>query len=115
MKNFKQNRKFEFVLVNVPCDNQLKINELTGEFMFKSECHYYCEKNILECIKSAAKAGSVDGYYGYKYGIYKVEKPKIEKSVTEKDGEKITVEKRIEGKAVLIETITVDENGITIE
>ena len=57
----KINRNYRFVLTVL--DNE-KINAgeiridscaITGKRMFASECHYYAEKNILECLKEADK------------------------------------------------------------
>jgi hypothetical protein len=75
--------------------------EITGKRMFASECHYYVEKNILGCIKDAAKRDDLRSYYEHTYCIYKEDKPKKET-------------KEIPGKAMLVEVITVDENGINI-
>ena len=92
----KVNRNYHFVLTNIP-NGEVRIDseEITGERMFASECHYYAEKNILECIKDAAKRDDLRDYYEHTYCIYKEE----------------TVEN---GKAMLVEVITVDENGINI-
>ena len=66
----KINRNYRFVLTVL--DNE-KINAgeiridscaVTGERMFASECHYYAEKNILECLKEADKRNDLSGYYG---------------------------------------------------
>lgn len=57
----KVNRNYRFVLT-VLNNEQLNAGEtriendaVSGERMFASECRYYAEKNILECIKDAAK------------------------------------------------------------
>ena len=116
----KINRNYRFVLTVL--DNE-KINAgeiridscaVTGERMFASECHYYAEKNILECIKDAAKRDDLRGYYEHTYCIYKEDKPKKETVEREEDGKKITETREIPGKAMLVEVITVDENGINI-
>lgn len=118
----KVNRNYRFVLTVL--DNSMiesgeitvLDNELCGERMFQSECHYYAEKNIIESIKAAEKVGEAElsSYYGHTYLIYKETKPRTEKTVEEKDGKKITIEYEVPGEAMLIETITVDENGINI-
>lgn len=113
----KTNRKFEFVLTVV--ENGVTVENLgqTGEFMFKSDCHYYCEKEIVSNIKLAERNGTLNQYYDYKYLIYKRIKSTTE-IIETKDGNKTIIEKiqhSNEDTAVLIETITVDENGINIE
>ena len=116
----KVNRNYRFVLTNIPNSmletGEVRIDneEITGERMFASECHYYAEKNILECIKEAAKRNDLSGYYGHTYCIYKEDKLKKETTEREEDGKKITEIREIPGKAMLVEVITVDENGINI-
>lgn len=66
----KINRNYHFVLTVL--DNE-KINAgeiridscaVTGERMFASECHYYAEKNILECLKEADKRNDLSIAFG---------------------------------------------------
>lgn len=116
----KVNRNYRFVLTNIP-NSMLETGEIriendtvSGERMFASECHYYAEKNILECIKDAAKCDDLGSYYAHTYCIYKEDKPKKETVEREEDGKKITETREIPGKAMLVEVITVDENGINI-
>ena len=116
----KVNRNYHFVLT-VLNDEQLNAGEIriendavSGERMFASECHYYAEKNIIECIKEAAKRDDLRDYYEHPYCIYKEDKPKKETVEREEDGKKITETREIPGKAILVEVITVDENGINI-
>lgn len=113
----KINRNYRFVLTVL--DNE-KINAgeihidssaITGERMFASECHYYAEKNILECLKEADKRNDLSSYYGHTYCIYKENKPK--ETIKWEDGKKI-VEVREPEEAMLLEIITVDKNGVTI-
>lgn len=116
----KVNRNYRFVLTNIPNsmleteEQQILNDEVCGERMFASECHYYAEKNILECIKDAAKRDDLHGYYEHTYCIYKEDKSKKETVEREEDGKKITETREILGKAMLVEVITVDENGINI-
>lgn len=116
----KINRNYRFVLTVL--DNE-KINAgeiridscaVTGERMFASECHYYAEKNILECLKEADKRNGLSDYYGYTYCIYKENKPKKEITEREENDEKIVKMRVIPGEAMLLEIITVDENGVNI-
>lgn len=116
----KINRNYRFVLTVL--DNE-KINAgeiridscaVTGERMFASECHYYAEKNIIEAIKEADKRGALDEYYEHTYCIYKEDKPKKETVEREEDGKKIVETREIPGEAMLLEIITVDENGVNI-
>lgn len=118
----KTNRNFRYVLTVVP-NSMIETGEIavletgrTGEFMFESECHYYAEKEILSYIKDAAKRKDLHSYYEHTYCIYKERKATIEKIEREEDGKKITetIEHTYEDSAMLIETITVDENGINI-
>ena len=116
----KVNRNYRFVLTNIPNSmletGEVRIDneEITGERMFASECHYYAEKNILECIKDAAKRDDLGSYYAHTYCIYKEDKPKKVVTEREEDGKKITEEQLIDGAAMLVEVITVDENGVNI-
>ena len=116
----KVNRNYRFVLTSIPNSmletGEVRIDseEITGERMFASECHYYAEKNILEYIKDAAKRDDLCGYYEHTYCIYKEDKPRKETTEREEDGKKITETREIPGKAMLVEVITVDENGINI-
>ena len=116
----KINRNYRFVLTVL--DNE-KINAgeiridscaVTGERMFASECHYYAEKNILECLKEADKRNDLSGYYGHTYCIYKETKPKTVTETRQEGNEKITVTRELPTEAMLLEIITVDENGVTI-
>ena len=114
------NRNYRFVLTVL--DNE-KINAgeiridscaVTGERMFASECHYYAEKNIIEAIKAAEKADRLSDYYGHTYCIYKENKPKKETTERQEGDKKIVKTREISGEAMLLEIITVDENGVTI-
>lgn len=114
----KVNRDYRFVLTVV--DNSLLENgslaieqeSRIGEFMFESECHYYCEKEIISAVKEAERRDALGEYYSHTYCIYKEAKVKTE---TRQEGdEKITVTKELPTKAMLVEVITVDENGINI-
>lgn len=116
----KVKRNYRFVLTVL--DNSmletgrqhLLSDEVCGERMFASECHYYAEKNIIECIKDADKRGALNEYYGHTYAIYKEDKPTIETVEHEEDGKKVTEIIEHTGNVMLVETITVDENGINI-
>ena len=116
----KVNRNYRFVLTSIPNSmletGEIRIDneEITGERMFASECHYYAEKNILECIKDAAKRNDLCGYYEHTYCIYKENKSKKETIEREEDGKKIVETREIPGEVMLLEIITVDENGVTI-
>ena len=116
----KVNRNYRFVLTVLDNDQiaagEIRIDNcaVAGERMFASECHYYAEKNIIEAIKAAENADQLDSYYGHTYCIYKEDKPKKETVEREENGKKITETREIPGKAMLVEVITVDENGINI-
>lgn len=116
----KVNRNYRFVLTNIPNsmletgEVRIDSSERVGNFIFESECHYYCEKEILSCIKDAAKRDDLRGYYEHTYCIYKETKPKTEIIEREEDGKKITETRELPTEAMLVEVITVDENGINI-
>lgn len=116
----KVNRNYRFVLTVLGNDQIaageviIANDEVSGERMFASECHYYAEKNILECIKNAAKRDDLGSYYTHTYCIYKEDKPKKVVTEHEENGKKITEEQLIDGAAMLVEVITVDENGVNI-
>lgn len=113
----KINRNYHFVLTVLDNETinagEIRIDScaVTGERMFASECHYYAEKNILECLKEADKKNDLSGYYGHTYCIYKENKSK---KTEREDGKKIVETREIPGEAMLLEIITVDENGVTI-
>lgn len=116
----KINRNYRFVLTNIP-NSMLETGEVriendavSGERMFVSECHYYAEKNILECIKDAAKRDALGEYYEHTYCIYKENKPKKEVIEQQENDKKIVETREIPGEAMLLEIITIDENGVTI-
>lgn len=116
----KVNRNYRFVLTVI--DNGLidsgevtvQQESRTGEFMFESECHYYCEKEIISAVKEAEKRDAMGEYYGHTYCIYKETKPKTVTETKEEDGKKITITRELPTEAMLVEVITVDENGINI-
>lgn len=116
----KVNRNYRFVLTVLDSE-QIAAGEIsidnsavTGERMFASECHYYAEKNIIEAIKEADKRGALNEYFGHTYCIYKENKPKIEITERQEGDKKITETREIPGSAMLLEVITVDENGVNI-
>lgn len=116
----KVNRNYRFVLTVV--DNSLLENESltieqksrTGEFMFESECHYYCEKEIISAVKEAEKRDALEEYYSHTYCIYKETKVKTVTETRQEGNEKITVTRELPTEATLVEVITVDKNGINI-
>lgn len=115
----KINRNYRFVLTVLDSEKisagEIRIDSyaVTGERMFASECHYYAEKNILEYLKEADKKNDLGSYYGHTYCIYKENKSKKE-TIEREDGKKIVETREIPGEAMLLEIITVDENGVTI-
>ena len=50
---------------------EFKNNQHIGEFIFKSECHYYCEKAILDIINNNQEAMKTT-LKSAKYLIYKI-------------------------------------------
>ena len=116
----KVNRNYRFVLTVLGNDQiaagecRIANDEVSGDRMFASECHYYAEKNIIEAVKEADKRNDLDKYYSHTYCIYKETKPKTETIEREEDGKKITETRELPTEAKLIEIITVDKNGINI-
>lgn len=116
----KTNRNFRFVLTVLDNEQlnagEIRIanDEISGERMFASKCHYYAEKNIIECIKDADERNDLSGYYAHTYCIYKETEPKTETIEREEDGKKIIEIRELPTEAMLVEIITVDENGINI-
>ena len=116
----KVNRNYRFVLTVLDDEKiaageiSIAENEISGERMFVSECHYYAEKNIIEAIKDADKRDALGEYYSHTYCIYKENKPKKEITKRQEGDKKITETREIPGSAMLLEVITVDENGINI-
>ena len=110
----KTNRNYRFVLTVVNNGENVDRENRTGEFMFESECHYYCEKEIISAIKEAEKIDQLKPYYEHTYCIYKETKPRTITETHQEGNKKITVTKELPTEAMLIETITVDENGINI-
>lgn len=110
----KVNRNYRFVLTVVNKGETVEQENRTGEFMFESECHYYCEKEILSCIKEAAKNDDLKTYYEHTYCIYKETKPVKETETREENGKTITITRELPTTAMLVEVIIVDENGINI-
>ena len=116
----KTNRNYKFVLTAL--DNEqiaageirINNNEVSGERIFASECHYYAEKYIIEAIKAAEKAEQLGTYYGHTYCIYKENKPKKETTERQEDDKKIVETREVPGDAMLLEVITINENGINI-
>lgn len=116
----KINRNYRFVLTVLGngqiAAGEVRIanDEVSGKRMFASECHYYAEKNIIEAIKEADKRNALGEYYAHTYCIYKENKSKKETVEREEDGKKIVETREIPGEAMLLEIITVDENGVNI-
>lgn len=91
-KKVKISRKFTFKAYCVNNDSQVLNNAHEGEFMFKSECHYYAEKYVLDFVKNNIDSQELVG--AKKFTIYKIstiEDSNIEDMLIEqiyvKDGE----------------------------
>ena len=61
----KISRSFTFKAYKVNKSEKIQNDVHTGEFMLKSECHYYCEKGVLDFVKLNAKDDEM-------YLIYKI-------------------------------------------
>lgn len=116
----KINRNYRFALTVLDNEKistgEIRIDShaITGKRMFASECHYYAEKSIIEAIKAAEKADRLSDYYGHTYCIYKENKPKKKTTEQQEGDKKIAETREISGEVMLLEIITVDENGVTI-
>lgn len=114
----KINRNYRFVLTNIPAEdyqeNIAQENSRIGSFLFESECHYYVEKEILSCMKDAAKRNALDEYRGHVYLIWKETKPQTKRTTEEVDGKKVTVEEELPTTATLIETIRLNGDDVEI-
>lgn len=95
MKNFKNKREFTFKAYGLNKGEQFLTNIHKGEFVFKSDCHYYVEKFILDLINANAKN---DEILAKNYLIYKIST--LEDSNIED---------------LLIESITVNDGKIIIK
>lgn len=65
----KIQREFTFKAYATDAQNEVLVDQHSGEYMTKSECHYYCEKAVLDYIKANAESVEKNGYI---YLIYKV-------------------------------------------
>ena len=55
-KKFKINRSFTYKAYICKVNNK---GEKTSKFVYKSECHYYVEKHILDLLNSASNSEGV--------------------------------------------------------
>ena len=66
----KIQREFTFkAYVIAAAEIEPATDQHTGEYMTKSECHYYCEKAVLDFLKANDLSS---GYEDHKWCIYKV-------------------------------------------
>ena len=78
----KVNRNYRFVLTVLGNDQiaagevRIANDEVSGERMFASECHYYAEKNIIEAIKEADKRDALGEYYAHTCLLYTSPSPR---------------------------------------
>ena len=89
----KISRSFTFKAYRVNESEEVLNDAHSGEFMLKSECHYYAEKGVLDFVKSNLESVKED-----KFTIFKV--------CTQED---------TNVKDVLIELITVKDGEIHID
>ena len=86
-------RDYRFVLTVMNYEAKPELFREMGEFIYASKDLRKCENAILASIKDADERGAREDYYNYKYCIYK----------------------ETEEMTILVETITIDEVGITIK
>lgn len=86
-------RTFTFKAYNVKNGEEVLKDAHCGTYMFKSECHYYCEKFVLDYVKS-----NIATVNDCKFAIYKI--------CTLEDSQ---------CKDLLIELITVKDGVINID
>ena len=89
----KISRSFTFKAYRVKNGEQVLNDAHSGEFMLKSECHYYAEKGVLDFVKS-----NIENVKNDKFTIFKI--------CTQED---------TDVKDVLIELITVKDGQINID
>lgn len=65
----KISRSFTFKAYCVNDGQEVLNNVHTGEFMLKSECHYYAEKGVLDFVKSNIETVKNNKQ---QYAIYKI-------------------------------------------
>lgn len=63
----KISRMFTFKAYECEESQEVLNNAHVGKFLSKSECHYYCEKSVLDFVKN-----NIKNCEGKKYLIYKV-------------------------------------------
>lgn len=63
----KINREFTYKAYVVKNGEEVLNNVHIGKFMSKSDCHYYCEKFVLDYIKN-----NLEDVKEYKFAIYKI-------------------------------------------
>ena len=85
----KISRSFTFKAYRVNGSEEVLNDAHSGEFMLKSECHYYAEKGVLDFVKSNLESVKED-----KFTIFKVctqedthVKDMLIELITVKDGE----------------------------
>lgn len=90
MKNLKNSRLFTFKAYIVNDVKDVLTNIHVGEFMFKSECHYYVEKHILDFLNANHENRENTSKIYAIYKISTIEDTKIEDMLIEliyvKDG-----------------------------
>lgn len=63
-KKLKIGREYTFKAYEVETLESVSAWAHSGEFLFKSECHYYCEKHVLDLIN--ANVENAKNYLIYK-------------------------------------------------
>ena len=63
----KISRVFTFKAYECEGNQEVLNNAHVGKFLSKSECHYYCEKSVLDFVKN-----NIEACKDKKYLIYKV-------------------------------------------
>lgn len=86
-KNLKVKRTFTYKAYVLEAGEVFNSEAHTGQYLKKSECHYYVEKDVLDLLQQT-------GDEGFAYGIYQVstieddERPdKLVEIIRVKDGE----------------------------
>ena len=69
MEKIKINREFTYKGYVVKNCEEIKNNSHIGKYMLKSDCHYYCEKGILDYVKNNLEDVKENQY---KFVIYKI-------------------------------------------
>lgn len=79
----KTNREFTYKAYTVNKGVEVLNNVHTGEYLSKSDCHYYCEKFVLDYVKNNLSTVIKEGQSFAIYKIFTLEDDKREDMLIE--------------------------------